>query len=180
MASTSVSTSASSHSGLASTVTLHPLALVEGDLENSTVVTDLLTGLRNRGLDTTCPILVVIDGAKALRTGVSRVFDHPVIARCQTHKLRNVADRLPEHLVVTVTKRMRQAYHAQTALTAQLEALARELDRTHPGAAASLRERLAETLTVLRLGVPPTLARTLRSTNSIESMISISRTHART
>jgi putative transposase len=181
MASTSVSTSASSHSGLASTVTLHPLALVEGDTENSTVVTDLLTGLPDRGLDTTCPILVVIDGAKALRTRVSRVFDHPVIARCQTHKLRNVADRLPEHLVVTVTKRMRQAYHAQTALTAraQLEALARELDRTHPGAAASLRERLAETLTVLRLGVPPTLARTLRSTNSIESMISISRTHAR-
>jgi len=50
---------------------------------------------------------------------------------------------------------------------------------THPGAAASLREGLTETLTVLRLGVPPTLARTLRSTNSIESMISISRTHAR-
>jgi putative transposase len=120
---------------------LHPLALVEGNLENSTVVTDLLTGLRNRGLDTTCPILVVIDGAKALRTGVSRVFDHSVIARCQIDKLRNVADRLPEHLVVTVTKRMRQAYHAQTALTAraQLEALTRELDRTHPGAAASLR-----------------------------------------
>jgi putative transposase len=54
---------------------------------------------------------------------------------------------------------------------AQLEALARELDRTHPGAAASLREGLAETLTVLRLGVPPTLGRTLLSTNTIESMI---------
>jgi transposase-like protein len=161
--------------------TKHPLALVEGDTENSTVVTNLLTGLRDRGLDTTRPILVVIDGAKALRTGVTRVFDHPVIARCQIHKLRNVADRLPDHLATTVTKRMRQAYHAETALTAQaqLEALARELDRTHPGAAASLREGLAETLTVLRLGVPPTLARTLRSTNSIESMISISRTHAR-
>jgi putative transposase len=38
---------------------------------------------------------------------------------------------------------------------------------------------MAETLTVLRLGVPPTLARTLRSTNSIESMISIARDHSR-
>ena len=38
---------------------------------------------------------------------------------------------------------------------------------------------MAETLTVLRLGVPPTLARTLRSTNSIESMIPIARTHSR-
>ena len=47
-----------------------------------------------------------------------------------------------------------------------------------PGAAASLREGLQETLTVLRLGVPPTLARTLRSTNAIESMISVCRDHA--
>ena len=31
---------------------------------------------------------------------------------------------------------------------------------------------------MLRLGVPPTLARTLRSTNTIESMISICREHA--
>ncbi len=46
------------------------------------------------------------------------------------------------------------------------------------GAAGSLREGLAETLTVLRLGVSPTLARTLRSTNCIESMISIARNHS--
>jgi putative transposase len=42
-----------------------------------------------------------------------------------------------------------------------------------------VREGLAETLTVLRLGVPPTLARTQRSTNAIESMISICREHAK-
>jgi putative transposase len=76
---------------------------------------------------------------------------------------------------------MRAAYHADSALDAeaQLAALAREVDKTHPGAAASVREGMAETLTVLRLGVPPTLARTLRSTNAIESMISICRDHAR-
>jgi hypothetical protein len=67
----------------------------------------------------------------------------------------------------------------RTVPQAQLEALAAELDKTHPGAAASLREDLAETLTVLRLGVPPTLARTLRSTNAVESMISICRDHAK-
>jgi transposase-like protein len=144
------------------------------------VVTDLLSGLRDRGLDTTRPIFVGIDGGKALRAAVVRVFDHPVIARCQLHKLRNVADKLPDHLTATVTKRMRQAYHAEPAILAQaqLEALAKELERTHPGAAASLREGLAETLTVLRLGVSPTLARTLHSTNSIESMISIARDHS--
>ena len=76
---------------------------------------------------------------------------------------------------------MRHAYHAESALKAEaeLEALARELGKTHPGAASSLREGMAETLTILRLGVPPTLARTLRSTNSIESMIEICREHSK-
>ncbi|HXP14026.1 MAG TPA: IS256 family transposase [Actinomycetes bacterium] len=157
-----------------------PLALAEGATENATVVTDLLVGLRERGLEVARPILVVIDGAKALRRAVTEVFDHPVIHRCQLHKLRNVTDRLPDALASVVAKRMRRAYHHPDPLTAEaeLEALARELDRSHPGAAASLREGLGETLTITRLGVPPTLARTLRSTNSIESMIEICRDHA--
>jgi len=160
--------------------TKHPLALVEGSTENATLVTGLLVGLRERGLDVTRPILCVIDGAKALRRAIADVFDQPVIARCQLHKLRNVRDKLPERLRGPVEHRMRAAYHAASALDAeaQLLTLARELDKTHPGAATSLREGLEETLTVLRLGVPPTLARTLRSTNAIESMLSICREHA--
>jgi putative transposase len=159
----------------------HPLSLVEGSTENATLVTELIVGLRERGLDVTRPILVVLDGSKALRRAVTDVFDRPVIARCQLHKIRNVQDRLPDKLRSVVAARMRRAYHADSALAAEAEltALGAELDRTHPGAAASLREGLAETLTVLRLGVPPTLARTLRSTNAVESMISICRTHAR-
>jgi len=160
--------------------TKHPLALVEGSTENATLARDLLTGLRERGLDVTRPILVVIDGAKALRRAVLDVFDHPVIGRCQLHKIRNVRDKLPERLRGPVEHRMRTAWRAASALDAeaQLSTLARELDKTHPGAAGSLREGMGETLTVLRLGVPPTLARTLRSTNTIESMISICRDHA--
>jgi putative transposase len=75
---------------------------------------------------------------------------------------------------------MRAAYRDRDPLLGQgdLEALAAELDRSHPGAAASLREGLAETFTISRLGVPPTLARTLRSTNCIESMIDICKDHA--
>jgi transposase-like protein len=166
--------------GIAIDGTKHPLALVEGSTENATLARELLVGLRERGLDTTRPILCVIDGAKALRRALLDVFDHPVIARCQQHKIRNVRDRLPQRLQGPVERRMRTAWHAPSVLDAQaqLEALARELDKTHPGAAASLREGMAETLTVLRLGVPPTLARTLHSTNPIESMISICREHA--
>jgi transposase-like protein len=158
-----------------------PLAIEEGSTENATLVTSLIVGLRERGLDVTRPVLAVLDGSKALRRAVLDVFDHAVIARCQLHKIRNVRDRLPQKLRTVVEKRIRAAYHAESALAAQadLQALAAELDKTHPGAAASLREGLDETLTVLRLGVPPTLARSLRSTNCIESMIGICREHAK-
>ena len=158
----------------------HPLALVEGATENATLVTDLLVDLRQRGLDVTRPMLVGIDGAKALRRAVLDVLDRPVIQRCQIHKIRNVKDHLPTRLRSVVGARMSNAYHANSELEAEaaLLALATELDRTHPAAAASVREGLHETLTVLRLGVPPTLARTLRSTNAIESMISICREHS--
>jgi transposase-like protein len=161
--------------------TKHPLAVEEGSTENATLATDLITGLRERGLDVTRPILAVLDGAKALTRAVKDVFDQPLIHRCQQHKIRNVRDRLPEKMRTVAEKRMRAAYHAESALKAEglLTELAAELDKTHPGAAASLREGLAETLTILRLGVPPTLARTLRSTNPIESMIEICREHSK-
>jgi putative transposase len=159
----------------------HPLAIEEGSTENATLVTDLITGLRERGLDVTKPILAVLDGAKALSRAVRDVFDQPLIQRCQQHKIKNVRDKLPERLRTVAERRMRQAYHAESAVQAEglLTELARELDKAHPGAAASLREGMAETLTILRLGVPPTLARTLRSTNPIESMIEICREHSK-
>ncbi len=158
----------------------HPLAVVEGDTENATVVRDLLVGLRDRGLDMTRPILVVIDGSKALASAVTAVFDQPVIHRCQLHKIRNVESKLPKSLARTVSTKIRAIYHLDDALRAEaeLEDIARQLTRSHPGAAASLREGLTETLTVMRLKVPPTLARTLRSTNAIESMIEICRDHS--
>ena len=63
----------------------HPLALVEGSTENATLVTELLVGPRERGLDVTRPMFVGIVGSKALRKAVVDVLDHPVIQRCQLH-----------------------------------------------------------------------------------------------
>jgi putative transposase len=159
----------------------HPLAVEEGSTENAAVVTDLITGLRDRGLDVTKPVLAVLDGAKALSSAVKAVFEKPLIQRCQQHKIRNVIDKLPDRLKQVTERRMRQAYHVESALKAEseLEQLARELAKTHPGAAASLREGMTETLTILRLDVPPTLARTLHSTNPVESMIEICREHSK-
>jgi putative transposase len=95
---------------------------------------------------------------------VREVFDARVTARCQLHKTRNVRDRLPERLRIRGERRIRQAYHAESALEAEVQVttVAGELGKAHPRPAASLREGLDKTLTVLRLGAPPTLARTQR------------------
>ena len=129
----------------------------------------------------TKPILAVLDGSKALHRAVLDVSAKPVLGRCQLHKTRKVTDKLPQHLRPAVSRKMRAAYHADSALVAQagLEALAREPGKTHPGAAGSLREGLEEAPAVLRLGLPPSLARTFRSANAVESMIGICREHAK-
>src|SRR3954449_6193964 len=117
----------------------HPLALAEGSTENTTLVRGLLADLRERGLDTTGPVLAVLDGSKALAAGVREVFDHPVTQRCQLHKIRNVKNRLPDKLREVVARRMRAGYPAEPGLhaQAQLEALGGGPDSNSPRAAAS-------------------------------------------
>lgn len=159
-----------------------PAGLVLGDTENHRVVTDLIADLAARGLDAGGGLLVVIDGAKALDTAVRSVFgDQALIQRCQLHKRRNVSSYLPKGVRDDIDARLRAAFadpDAQAGLT-KAKRLAAELDRTHPGAAASLREGLENMFTVRGLGIDGTLARTLTCTNMIESMISICRTTTR-
>ena len=161
--------------------TKHPLALVEGSTENATLVSGLLVDLRERGLDVTRPMLVGIDGSKALRKAVLDVLDQPVIQRCQLHKIRNVKDHLPQRLRASVGRKMTDAYHAAIGAGGRGRAAGPgQRTRPHPsrGGREPARGPRRDTLTVLRLGVPPTLARTLRSTNTIESMISVCREHS--
>jgi transposase-like protein len=152
----------------------HPLGLWDGATENATVATTLLANLVERGLDTEQGVLVVIDGAKALRKAVRDVLgtDTPV-QRCVRHKERNVLAHLPERDRPLVRRRLRQAWALDDHDIAldRLRMLAGELERSHPGAAASLREGLEETLTVTRLGIRGRLKRTVMSTNPCESMI---------
>ncbi len=154
-----------------------PLGLWEGSTENATVATALLSDLVERGLDPEQGILFVIDGAKALRKAIRTVFGDAPVQRCARHKERNVTDHLPERERLAVKQRLRRAWAHDDYDRAlgQLRALARELDRSYPGAAASLREGLEETLTLTRLGVTGNLKRTLESTNPCESMIEIVR-----
>jgi len=151
-----------------------PLGLWDGSTENKTVTSELLSNLVARGLDVEQGVLVVIDGSKALRAAVTDVLGRRTpVQRCIRHKERNVLDHLPERDRDLVKRRLRKAWKEPDHDTAlgQLTTLASELERSHPGAAASLREGLAETLTVTRLRVKGQLKKTLESTNPCESMI---------
>lgn len=151
----------------------HVLGIREGSTENTRVVRSLIADLIERGLDADTPRLWVIDGGKALRRAITEVFGASArVHRCQEHKRRNVLDHLPEHLHASVGRAMKDAWHSKDAALAkrQLERLANSLAKAHPGAAASLREGLAETLTLMTLGIGGALYRTFRTTNPIENL----------
>jgi putative transposase len=155
-----------------------PLGLWEGSTENATLVSMLLADLVDRGLDPDQAILFVIDGGKALRKAIKDVFgEHALVHRCHRHKERNVTDLLPERDRPQILVRIRGAWALTDHHLARerLELLASELERTWPDAAASLREGLDDTLTLMRLGIDGQLAKTLSSTNPCESMIEIVR-----
>ena len=154
-----------------------PLGLWEGSTENAAVATALLADLVERGLDPEQGILFVIDGSKALRKAIRTVFGEAPVQRCVRHKERNVLDHLPERERPAVKERLRRAWAQDDHGRAldQLRRLASELDRSYPGAAASLREGMEETLTLTGLGVSGNLKRTLQSTNPCESMLEIVR-----
>ncbi|MCC7538793.1 MAG: IS256 family transposase [Deltaproteobacteria bacterium] len=151
-----------------------PLGLWCGSTENAVVATALVQSLVERGLRVDDAILFVIDGGKGIRKALRDVFgDRAIVQRCQVHKLRNVKDHLPESRRAYVARQMRDAYKSASASTAKrrLLQLASWLESNgEDSAAASLREGLDETLTVLRLNLPKTLCRTFSTTNAIENM----------
>lgn len=149
----------------------HTLGLYEGATENTTACSGLLSDLEARGVRTDRAMLFVIDGSKALAKAIRAKYgSRALIQRCQVHKKRNVEDHLPEDMKRNAGRTISAAYQCRDAVRAKrmLEALARQLERKHPSAAASLREGLDETLTVMHFHLPDSLLRTLSTTNPIE------------
>lgn len=158
--------------GVDSSGTKHVLGLWEGATENGAACRALLTDLDHRGVKNDRTRLFVIDGSKALRSAIRDVYGkRALVQRCQVHKVRNVTSHLPKERHAHVRQVMRQAYKSRSPKTAkrQIENLARSLENKHPGATASLREGLDETLTVMGLGLSPSLERSFATTNPIEN-----------
>ena len=149
----------------------HVLGIQPGATENAAAVEDLLQQLVARGVDPKAKRLFVIDGAKALRAAINRVFGaQHAVQRCRNHKIRNVCDRLPEEQKDQVKAALRSAYKLEAKEgMARLRKLADWLEQECPAAANSLREGLEECFTINRLGIPASLHRCLATTNLIES-----------
>jgi transposase-like protein len=161
--------------GVDSTGQKHPLAIREGTTENATLCRALLSDLVERGVPADRATLVLLDGGKGLRAAVRQVFgEYALVQRCRVHKKRNVLEHLPEGKRRHAAMQLDAAWALEDAAKGKerLEKLARDLEENWPSAAGSVREGLEETLTVTRLNLPPTLRRSLCSTNCIESMFS--------
>ncbi len=124
-----------------------------------------------RGLDSGRRYLFVIDGSRALRCAIDKVFGKgSPVQRCRRHKIRNVCDRLPDDLAEQVKSVMQAAYRLPWEEgRVRLRKQAEWLEGLHPDAAASLREGLEETFTINRLELSSSLRLCLASTNLIES-----------
>src|SRR5260370_3916848 len=149
------------------------LGVVEGSSESEQAGRTLLRNLIERGLPVERMRLFVVDGGKGVRAAIRKAFaGWALIQRCQIHKMRNVLDHLPDSKHAWVRAAIRKAWTSGSAEQARkrLIGLAEQLEEAHPGAAASLREGLDETLTILRLRVSATLTRSLHSTNPIEHL----------
>ena len=164
--------------GIDHTGAKHALGLWDGSTENAAVCQSLLADLQSRGLRTDRSLLVILDGSKALHKAATQMFGAAaLIQRCQVHKLRNILEHLPEGQRPWVRAIVARAYKQVDVAPARrlLHDLARRLEDTYPGAAASVREGLDETLTILALGLSDRLRQSLATTNAIESLISRTR-----
>jgi len=155
------------------------LGLWQGATENATVCTSLLEDIARRGLNTGKDYLFVLDGSKALRSAVSKMFgSDAAVQRCQQHKRRNVLDHLPEEHQHAIDARISAAYKMSDYDDARksLDLTVRYLEKLNPSAAGSLKEGLEETLTIHKLGITGLLRKTLSTTNPIESCFSVAKT----
>jgi len=161
--------------GITADGTKVPLGLRLGSTENAVLCTEMLQDLLERGLRVDGRLLCVIDGGKGIRKALSDVLgDLAVVHRCQLHKLRNLQAHLPKSRHAYVLGTMREAYRSSNVALARkrLKTLIGWLERNgYDEAAGSLREGLEETLTVVKLGLPPLLRRSLATTNAIENLM---------
>lgn len=149
------------------------LGFIEASTENERVTSEFLRGLMSRGLAIDAGLLVIVDGAKGLLSGVRKVFaGFALIQRCQWHKRENVVSYVSKEEQPFLRKRLQRAYERPTHDEAKCELMKirKDLENRNQSAVASMDEGFEETLTLHRLGLFGVLGRSLKTTNCMESV----------
>jgi len=152
------------------------LGFTQAGAENASVCKEFLNGLLERGLRIDEGLLCVMDGSKGIRKAVEEVFGgYALIQRCQWHKRENVIDYLPKGRKAAFRRLLQKAYEQPTYEGAKgaLMRVKKELSLLNESAVRSLEEGLEETLTLHRLGLFEKLGRSLKTSNCIESLMSL-------
>jgi len=150
-----------------------PLCFTQAATEHAQPIKDMLERLKERGLDYSGGLLCVIDGSKGIRKAIVDCFgDKAIIQRCQWHKQENILSYLPEKHHETVKHQYQHAIHQDDLKDAhaELQQLKADLETINRSAARSLDEALDEILTLHRLGINITFARSFATTNCIENV----------
>lgn len=143
--------------------------------ENFRTIEQWFDKLIARGLRFEEGILFIIDGSKGIRKAVERKFgQYAIVQRCRWHKRENVVAYLDDSQQALFRRRLQLAYEKTTYKESKsaLDALHRELEAVNMSAANSLAEGLEETLTIHHLGLSPEMAKSLSTTNCMESVMS--------
>jgi len=175
--------------GLVATVALaidcegrkHILGFRVGSSENEEVCRDLLEELSQRGLKAPADrsLLAVLDGSKALKKALLRLYPKAVVQRCLVHKERNIRGYLPwKHWkrLAELFKALRRCEGGDAAKEAA-EAIEAFLRDKNAQARESFEEAGEELLALFRLNGPNTLHLSLLSTNCIENVFKNLRRH---
>ena len=151
------------------------LGVEQSHNENSRAIEQWFDKWIERGLRFEDGILFIIDGSKGIRKAIERKFSvYALIQRCRWHKRENVVAYLDDSQQVLFRRRLQLAYEKTTYKEAKaaLDGLHRELETVNVSAANSLMEGLEETLTIHHLGLSPEIAKSLSTTNCMESVMS--------
>lgn len=153
-----------------------PLGFIQTGAESERVCREMLEGLLERGLRVDSGLLCVIDGSKGLRKAIYGVFGNKaLVQRCQWHKRENVVGYLPKGMQASMRRNLQEAYQEPTYEKAKekLLKIRKELQLINQSAVSSLDEGLEETLTLHRLGLFRELGISFKTTNCIESLMSL-------
>jgi len=149
------------------------LGLVQTTTENSRAIGQLFVQLKERGLNHKEGLLFITDGSKGIRKAIEEQFGNKVLVqRCIWHKRENVLSYLPEAIQEQIKKDYHRALDQNSCADAKkaLTELVSRLETINRQAASSLREGMEELLTLHKLGMNKTFAKSLSTTNCIESV----------